>query len=97
MLINGGKIQGLPPSLSRAIDSISRLKLVEACLPHVLHCGAVLLEKSLTGEELFVLLRLNDVLVEIARLDALSLFCPKFVRQFINLQFIVFIIFFLLF
>ncbi|XP_074595949.1 unc80, NALCN channel complex subunit [Brevipalpus obovatus] len=34
---------GLSPSLTDAIKSISRWKLVQASLPHVMHCGAALL------------------------------------------------------
>uniref|UniRef100_A0A6I8R0V3 Uncharacterized protein n=1 Tax=Xenopus tropicalis TaxID=8364 RepID=A0A6I8R0V3_XENTR len=37
------KLHGLSPALSEAIQSISRWELVQAALPHVLHCTATLL------------------------------------------------------
>ncbi|XP_062817269.1 protein unc-80 homolog isoform X11 [Anolis carolinensis] len=37
------KLHGLSPALSEAIQSISRWELVQAALPHVLHCTAILL------------------------------------------------------
>ncbi|KAA0713172.1 Protein unc-80 -like protein [Triplophysa tibetana] len=37
------KLHGLSPSLTEAIQSISRWELVQAALPHVLHCTAILL------------------------------------------------------
>uniref|UniRef100_A0AAV2L6A9 Protein unc-80 homolog n=1 Tax=Knipowitschia caucasica TaxID=637954 RepID=A0AAV2L6A9_KNICA len=37
------KLHGLSPALSEAIQSISRWDLVQAALPHVLHCTAILL------------------------------------------------------
>jgi hypothetical protein len=37
------KLHGLSPVLSEAIQSISRWELVQAALPHVLHCTAILL------------------------------------------------------
>ncbi|XP_065096078.1 protein unc-80 homolog isoform X3 [Paramisgurnus dabryanus] len=37
------KLHGLSPALTEAIQSISRWELVQAALPHVLHCTAILL------------------------------------------------------
>ncbi|XP_077449787.1 protein unc-80 homolog isoform X19 [Stigmatopora argus] len=37
------KLHGLSPALSDAIQSISRWELVQAALPHVLHCTSILL------------------------------------------------------
>ncbi|CAG5934058.1 unnamed protein product [Menidia menidia] len=37
------KLHGLSPALSEAIQSISRWELVQAALPHVLHCTSILL------------------------------------------------------
>lgn len=37
------KLHGLSPELSGAIQSISRWDLVQAALPHVLHCTSILL------------------------------------------------------
>ncbi|XP_029696082.1 protein unc-80 homolog isoform X11 [Takifugu rubripes] len=37
------KLHGLSPELSEAIQSISRWELVQAALPHVLHCTSILL------------------------------------------------------
>ncbi|CAK8677932.1 unnamed protein product [Clavelina lepadiformis] len=37
------KLRGLPPSLSGAIESITRWQLIDACLPHVMQCAALLL------------------------------------------------------
>ncbi|CAF98219.1 unnamed protein product [Tetraodon nigroviridis] len=37
------KLHGLSPELSGAIQSISRWELVQAALPHVLHCTSILL------------------------------------------------------
>ncbi|XP_056440893.1 protein unc-80 homolog [Gadus chalcogrammus] len=37
------KLHGLSPALSEAIQSISRWDLVQAALPHVLHCTSILL------------------------------------------------------
>ncbi|XP_078260330.1 protein unc-80 homolog isoform X4 [Rhinoraja longicauda] len=37
------KLHGLSPALSEAIQSITRWELVQAALPHVLHCTATLL------------------------------------------------------
>uniref|UniRef100_H2XYZ2 Protein unc-80 homolog n=1 Tax=Ciona intestinalis TaxID=7719 RepID=H2XYZ2_CIOIN len=37
------KLQGLPPSLSGAIGSITRWQLIDICLPHVMHCAAIFL------------------------------------------------------
>ncbi|RXM34170.1 Protein unc-80-like [Acipenser ruthenus] len=48
------KLHGLSPALSEAIQSISRWELVQAALPHVLHCTAILLSnrnKLGKGEE----------------------------------------------
>ncbi|KAL2102184.1 hypothetical protein ACEWY4_001352 [Coilia grayii] len=37
------KLHGLSPALTEAIQSISRYELLQAALPHVLHCTAILL------------------------------------------------------
>uniref|UniRef100_A0A3B4DM80 Unc-80 homolog (C. elegans) n=1 Tax=Pygocentrus nattereri TaxID=42514 RepID=A0A3B4DM80_PYGNA len=37
------KLHGLSPALTEAIQSISRWELVQAALPHVLHCTSILL------------------------------------------------------
>lgn len=37
-------VHGLSPSLSNAIESISRWQLIEAAFPHVMHCCAALLQ-----------------------------------------------------
>lgn len=46
------KLHGLSPALSEAIQSISRWELVQAALPHVLHCTSILLSnRNKLGED----------------------------------------------
>lgn len=46
------KLHGLSRELSEAIQSISRWELVQAALPHVLHCTSILLSnRNKLGEE----------------------------------------------
>lgn len=46
------KLHGLSPELSEAIQSISRWELVQAALPHVLHCTSILLSnRNKLGED----------------------------------------------